>query len=34
MASIQDSYGKDHLHLTITKGYLAKLLGTGEWCGT
>ena len=30
MASIQDSYGKDHLHLTVTKGYLAKLLGNGR----
>ncbi len=27
MASIKDSYGKDHLQLTVIKGYLAKLLG-------
>ena len=27
MTSIKDSYGKDHLQLTVIKGYLAKLLG-------
>lgn len=27
---IQDSYGKDHLHLTVIKGYLTKLLGNGH----
>jgi hypothetical protein len=27
ITSIQDSYGKDHLHLTVIKGYLTKLLG-------
>lgn len=26
IASIQDSYGADHLHLTVVKGYLAKLV--------
>jgi hypothetical protein len=25
--SIQDTYGQDHLHLTVVKGYLAKLVG-------
>lgn len=30
MSSIQDSYGKDHLHLTVVKGYVAKLLGNGR----
>ncbi len=30
VTSIQESYGKDHLHLTVTKGYLAKLLGNGR----
>lgn len=30
ITSIQDSYGKDHLHLTVVKGYLAKLLGNGR----
>lgn len=30
ITSIQDSYGKDHLHLTVTKGYLVKLLGNGR----
>lgn len=30
ITSIQDSYGKDHLHLTVIKGYLAKLLGNGR----
>ncbi|MHA1518384.1 MAG: plasmid partitioning protein RepB C-terminal domain-containing protein [Alphaproteobacteria bacterium] len=28
--SIQDSYGKDHLQLTVIKGYLAKLLGNAR----
>ena len=27
VSSIQDSYGQDHLHLTIVKGYLGKLIG-------
>lgn len=27
MTTIQDSYGQDHLQLTVIKGYLAKLLG-------
>lgn len=26
-ASIQDTYGQDHLHLTVAKGYLGKLVG-------
>ena len=26
MKSIQDTYGKDHLHLTVIKGYVAKLM--------
>jgi len=30
ISSIQESYGKDHLHLTIVKGYLAKLLGNAR----
>lgn len=30
VTAIQESYGKDHLHLTVTKGYLAKLLGNGR----
>lgn len=30
ITSIQDSYGKDHLHLTVIKGYLAKLLGNSR----
>ncbi|TSJ64115.1 chromosome partitioning protein ParB [Starkeya sp. 3C] len=30
ITSIQDSYGKDHLQLTVVKGYLAKLLGNGR----
>ena len=25
ITSIQDTYGKDHLHLTVIKGYVAKL---------
>jgi len=27
IASIQDTYGQDNLHLTVTKGYIGKLLG-------
>lgn len=27
ISSIQETYGKDHLHLTVIKGYIAKLLG-------
>ena len=27
ITSIQDTYGQDHLQLTVIKGYLAKLLG-------
>ncbi|MDX2251990.1 MAG: plasmid partitioning protein RepB C-terminal domain-containing protein [Nitrospira sp.] len=27
ITSVQDSYGKDHLHLTVIKGYITKLLG-------
>ena len=27
---IQDTYGKDHLQLTVIKGYLAKLLGNAR----
>jgi hypothetical protein len=27
ITGIQDSYGQDHLHLTVVKGYLAKLIG-------
>lgn len=27
ISSIQDTYGQDHLHLTVVKGYLAKLIG-------
>lgn len=27
ITSIQDSYGQDHLHLTVLRGYLAKLVG-------
>jgi RepB plasmid partitioning protein len=26
ISSIQDSYGQDHLHLTVVKGYLCKLI--------
>lgn len=28
--SIQETYGQDHLHLTVVKGYLAKLLGNAR----
>lgn len=27
ISSIQETYGKDHLHLTVIKGYISKLLG-------
>jgi ParB/RepB/Spo0J family partition protein len=27
ITSIQDSYGQDHLHLTVVKGHLTKLIG-------
>ncbi|WP_076863847.1 plasmid partitioning protein RepB C-terminal domain-containing protein [Bradyrhizobium mercantei] len=27
ITSIQETYGEDHLHLTVVKGYLAKLVG-------
>lgn len=30
MTTIQDSYGQDHLQLTVIKGYLAKLLGNAR----
>jgi hypothetical protein len=30
--SIQDSYGEDHLHLTVVKGYLRRLI-TNDACG-
>lgn len=30
MTTIQDNYGKDHLHLTVVKGYIAKLLGNSR----
>jgi hypothetical protein len=30
ITSIQDTYGQDHLHLTVVKGYLAKLLNNGR----
>jgi len=30
ITSIQDTYGQDHLHLTVIKGYLAKLLGNAR----
>ena len=30
ITSIQESYGKDHLHLTVIKGYLARLLGNAR----
>lgn len=29
-SSIQDSYGQDHLQLTVIKGYVAKLLGNAR----
>ena len=30
ITSIQESYGQDHLHLTVVKGYLAKLVGNSK----
>lgn len=30
MTSIQDTYGKDHLELTVVKGYLKRLLGNSR----
>jgi hypothetical protein len=30
MSAIQDSYGKDHLQLTVVKGYLTRLLNNGR----
>lgn len=30
VSSVQESYGKDHLNLTLVKGYIAKLLGNGR----
>ena len=30
IASIQDTYGQDHLHLTVIKGYVGKLLGSAR----
>lgn len=30
ITSIQDTYGKDHLQLTVIKGYLTKLLGNAR----
>lgn len=30
VTSIQDTYGKDHLHLTVIKGYLVRLLGNAR----
>jgi len=30
ITSIQDSYGQDHLQLTVIKGYLGKLLGNAR----
>jgi hypothetical protein len=30
MSSIQDTYGKDHLELTVVKGYLKRLLGNSR----
>ncbi|WP_305791170.1 plasmid partitioning protein RepB C-terminal domain-containing protein, partial [Tabrizicola sp. YIM 78059] len=30
IASIQDTYGEDHLHLTVIKGYVGKLLGNAR----
>ena len=30
VTSIQESYGKDHLHLTVIKAYLARLLGNAR----
>lgn len=33
ITSIQDTYGKDHLQLTVVKGYLARLLGNARIVG-
>jgi hypothetical protein len=30
IASIQDTYGQDHLHLTVIKGYVGKLVGNAR----
>ena len=30
ITSIQETYGQDHLHLTVVKGYMAKLLGNAR----
>jgi len=30
ITSIQDTYGQDHLHLTVVKGYLTKLVGNAK----
>jgi len=30
ITSIQETYGQDHLHLTVVKGYLARLLGNAR----
>ncbi|HMQ92928.1 MAG TPA: plasmid partitioning protein RepB C-terminal domain-containing protein, partial [Amaricoccus sp.] len=30
IASIRDTYGQDHLHLTVIKGYVGKLLGNAR----
>ncbi len=30
IASIQDTYGQEHLHLTVIKGYVGKLLGNAR----
>jgi hypothetical protein len=30
ITQIQDTYGQDHLQLTVIKGYVAKLLGNGR----
>ncbi|NDK33917.1 plasmid partitioning protein RepB C-terminal domain-containing protein [Rhodovulum sulfidophilum] len=30
IASIQDTYGQDHLHLTVIKAYISKLLGNAR----
>jgi len=30
ITSVQDTYGQDHLQLTVIRGYVAKLLGNGR----
>jgi hypothetical protein len=30
ISSIQDTYGQDHLHLTVIKAYVRKLLGNAR----